>query len=195
MHFGLSEEQLAMRDMARRFAEERLAPRYREREAEACIEPELIEEMGALGLIGVDLPEPLGGLDLGGVASGLIIEDIAGGDMNVSYVQLLASLNGSIIAAHARPGGRAGDRSPDLRGEGARRPRAHRAGRGLRRRQPQAPGRAHERRVRPQRREGVDLARHPGARGGHLRPHRGPGGALARGLRLRGVLSIRRAWR
>ena len=103
MHFGLSDEQLAMRDMARRFAEERLAPRYREREAEARIEPELIEEMGSLGLIGVDLPEPLGGLDLGGVASGLIIEDIAGGDMNVSYVQLLASLNGSIIAAHALP--------------------------------------------------------------------------------------------
>ena len=103
MHFGLSDEQLAMRDMARRFAEERLAPRYREREAEARIEPELLEEMGALGLIGIDLPEPLGGLDLGGVASGLIIEDIAGGDLNVSYVQLLASLNGSIIAAHARP--------------------------------------------------------------------------------------------
>ena len=103
MHFGLSDEQLAMRDMARRFAEERLAPRYREREAEARIEPELIEEMGSLGLIGIDLPESLGGLDLGSVASGLIIEDIAGGDMNVSYVQLLASLNGSIIAAHARP--------------------------------------------------------------------------------------------
>ena len=103
MHFGLSEEQLAMREMARRFAEERLAPRYRERELEARIEPELIEEMGSLGLIGIDLPEPLGGLDLGSFASGLIIEDIAGGDLNVSYVQLLASLNGSIIAAHARP--------------------------------------------------------------------------------------------
>ena len=103
MHFGLSEEQLAMRDMARRFAEERLAPAIGSARAEARIEPELIEEMGSLGLIGVDLPEPLGGLDLGGVASGLIIEDIAGGDMNVSYVQLLASLNGSIIAAHARP--------------------------------------------------------------------------------------------
>ena len=59
--------------------------------------------MGSLGLIGIDLPEPLGGLDLGSFASGLIIEDIAGGDLNVSYVQLLASLNGSIIAAHARP--------------------------------------------------------------------------------------------
>ena len=103
MHFGLSDEQVAMRDMARRFAEERLAPRYRAREAEARIEPELIAEMGSLGLIGIDLPEPLGGLDLGSVASGLIIEDIAGGDLNVSYVQLLASLNGSIIAAHARP--------------------------------------------------------------------------------------------
>ena len=39
MHFGLSDEQLAMHDTARRFAEERLAPRYREREAEARTEP------------------------------------------------------------------------------------------------------------------------------------------------------------
>lgn len=103
MNFGLSEEQIAMRDTARRFAEERLAPRYRQREAEARIEPELIEEMGSLGLIGVDLPEPLGGLGLGSLASGFLVEDIAAGDFNVSYVQLLGSLNGSIVAAHARP--------------------------------------------------------------------------------------------
>ena len=103
MDFGLSEEHTAMRDTARRFAEERLAPRYRQREVEARIEPELIEEMGSLGLIGVDLPEPLGGLDLGSLASGFLVEDIAAGDLNVSYVQLLGSLNGSIVAAHARP--------------------------------------------------------------------------------------------
>ena len=102
MNFGLSDEQIAMRDTARRFAEERLAPGYRQREAKARIEPELIEEMGSLGLIGVDLPEPLGGLGLGSLASGFIVEDIAAGDLNVSYVQLLGSLNGSIVAAHAR---------------------------------------------------------------------------------------------
>ena len=102
MNFGLSDEQIAMRDTARRFAEERLAPGYRQREAKARIEPELIEEMGSLGLIGVDLPEPLGGLGLGSLASGFIVEDIAAGDLNVSYVQLLGSLNGSIVADHAR---------------------------------------------------------------------------------------------
>lgn len=103
MDFGLSDELIAMRETARRFAEERLVPRYRQREAEGRIEPELIEEMGSLGLIGADLPEPLGGLGLGSLASGFIVEDVAAGDLNVSYVQLLASLNGSIVAAHARP--------------------------------------------------------------------------------------------
>lgn len=103
MDFGLSDELIAMRETARRFAEERLVPRYRQREAEGRIEPELIEEMGSLGLIGADLPEPLGGLGLGSLASGFIVEDVAAGDLNVSYVQLLASLNGSIVAAYARP--------------------------------------------------------------------------------------------
>ena len=48
--------------------------------------------MGALGLIGVDLPEEHGGLAASGVTAGLVIEEIARADLNVSYVQLLGSL-------------------------------------------------------------------------------------------------------
>jgi cyclohexanecarboxyl-CoA dehydrogenase len=59
--------------------------------------------MGALGLIGVDLPEEYGGLGLSGVTSGIITEEIAYGDFNVSYMQLLSSLMGAIIHANASP--------------------------------------------------------------------------------------------
>lgn len=103
MDFALSDEQQAMRDTARRFAEEKLAPRYRQRELEGGFEPGLLEEMGSLGLIAPDLPEELGGLSLGRLANGLLVEDIAAGDMNVAYVPMLGSLNGSILVRHARP--------------------------------------------------------------------------------------------
>ena len=57
--------------------------------------------MGALGLIAGDLPEQYGGLGLPSETSGLIIEALAYGDVNVAYVQLLGSLCGQIIAHHA----------------------------------------------------------------------------------------------
>ena len=99
----LNEDQRALRDLARRFARERLAPGYQRREKEAGIERALCREMGALGLVGVDLPERFGGLALDGVTTGLLIEDIAYGDFNVSYVQLLASLMGTILVHNAAP--------------------------------------------------------------------------------------------
>ena len=99
----LNEEQIQIRDVARRFARERLLPAYQKREATACVEREVIEEMGALGLIAPELPEELGGLGLPSVTSGLIAEEIGYGDINVAYVQILGSLNGAIIARHASP--------------------------------------------------------------------------------------------
>ncbi len=99
----LDDDQTALQDVARRFARERLAPRYQKREAEGKLDRALLEEMGALGLIGVDLPETYGGLGASGVTSGLIVEALAYGDFNVAYVQLLASLMGTMIHRNANP--------------------------------------------------------------------------------------------
>ena len=97
----LTEDQRALREVASRFARERLRPGYQKREKEAGIDRALCREMGGLGLVGADLPVAFGGMGLSGVTAGLIVEDIAYGDFNVSYVQLLASLMGMIIARNA----------------------------------------------------------------------------------------------
>jgi cyclohexanecarboxyl-CoA dehydrogenase len=99
----LDEDQKALQETARRFALEELKPDYQKRESASGLDRDLMREMGALGLVGVDLPEQYGGMGLSGVTSGLIIEEIAYGDFNVSYVQLLASLMGAIIHRNARP--------------------------------------------------------------------------------------------
>ncbi len=96
-----SDDQLALRDVAQRFSREKLRPGYQARESQDSIDRALVREMGGLGLIGVDLPEAFGGLGQSGVTAGLIIEDIAYGDFNVSYVQLLASLMGLIMVRNA----------------------------------------------------------------------------------------------
>lgn len=103
MDFSFTAEQEQIGETARRFAADKLAPGYIAREKERRIAPALLREMGTVGLIGVDLPEALGGLGAGSVTAGLVIEGIAGADLGVAYVQLLGSLMGSILARHGPP--------------------------------------------------------------------------------------------
>jgi cyclohexanecarboxyl-CoA dehydrogenase len=98
-----SEEQIAFRDTAERFARERLAPDYQKREQVGRVDRALVRVMGRIGLIAPELPEALGGLGASSVTSGMIAEAIGYADLNVAYVQILGSLNGKIIASHASP--------------------------------------------------------------------------------------------
>ncbi|NOU08054.1 MAG: cyclohexanecarboxyl-CoA dehydrogenase [Hyphomicrobiaceae bacterium] len=98
-----TDEHAAMVETAQRYAREKLAPHYMAREKIGKIDRALIREMGDLGLIGVDLPEAFGGYGQSSLLAGRIIEAIAHGDFNVSYVQLLGSLQGTILAHHAAP--------------------------------------------------------------------------------------------
>jgi cyclohexanecarboxyl-CoA dehydrogenase len=94
----LDEDQLAIRDLARRFARQRLAPSYQAREKVGVMDRGLVRELGDLGLLGVDLPEQFGGLGAPGVTAGVIAEELAYGDFNISAVQVNVSLLGAILA-------------------------------------------------------------------------------------------------
>lgn len=96
-----TEELTALRDLARKFATEKLAPGYQAREKTGGFGADLLREMGSLGLIAPELPEEFGGLGAGSIYSGAIIEEIAKGDFNFGYVNILASLNGQILANFA----------------------------------------------------------------------------------------------
>ena len=99
----LDADLVALAGQVRRFATERVAPGFRERDQTRTLDPRLMREMGALGIIAPELPTEFGGQGLGCLASGVIIEEIARADLSIAYVQLLASLNGQILARHAAP--------------------------------------------------------------------------------------------
>ena len=103
MDYTPNEQQEAFREAAQRFATEKLAPHYQKRATQHRLDRAMLAEMGSLGLIGVDIPEAYGGLGESSVTAGLIIEQIAYADFNASYVQLLASLMGGMVAQHATP--------------------------------------------------------------------------------------------
>src|SRR5438128_6011027 len=76
----LSEEERMVRDTARGYAQEKLFPRVLTAYREERFDREILNEMGALGLIGATLPEEYGGAGLGYVASGLITREIERAD-------------------------------------------------------------------------------------------------------------------
>lgn len=103
MDFTLTETQKEYQEKARHLAVERLAPKYQEREKRGSVEKDLQIEMGKLGLIAPEIPEDLGGCGLDCVTAGIVVEEIARGDFNVSYVQIVGSLVGQILSGYARP--------------------------------------------------------------------------------------------
>ena len=82
----LSESQIMIRDMARDFARERLAPYAAERDREARLPKEALAEMGSLGFMGMLVPEEWGGAGANHVAYALAVEEIAAGDGAVSTI-------------------------------------------------------------------------------------------------------------
>jgi cyclohexanecarboxyl-CoA dehydrogenase len=103
LDFTLTETQKEYQEKARRLAVERLAPEYQEREKRRYVEKELRREMGKLGLIAPEISEDLGGRGLDRLTDGIIAEEIARGDFNVAYVQIVGSLVGQILSGFARP--------------------------------------------------------------------------------------------
>ena len=72
----LTEEERMVRDTARGFAQDYLMPRVIEAWREEKYDPNMIREMGRLGLLGPTIPEEYGGAGLGYVAYGLIAREL-----------------------------------------------------------------------------------------------------------------------
>ena len=72
----LTEDERMVRDTARAYAEEKLAPRIIEAFANEHTDPEIFREMGALGLLGPTVPEEYGGVGASYVAYGLVAREV-----------------------------------------------------------------------------------------------------------------------
>jgi glutaryl-CoA dehydrogenase len=72
----LDETERLVRDSARAYAQEKLAPRVREAFAREHTDPAIFKEMGDLGLLGVTIPAEYGGAGLGYVAYGLVAREV-----------------------------------------------------------------------------------------------------------------------
>ncbi|MEO1651826.1 MAG: acyl-CoA dehydrogenase [Pseudomonadota bacterium] len=86
----LSEEERMIRDTARDYARDKLLPRVTDAYLNEYTDPEIFREMGALGLLGITVPEAYGCAGAGYVSYGLVareIEAIDSGYRSMNSVQ------------------------------------------------------------------------------------------------------------
>jgi alkylation response protein AidB-like acyl-CoA dehydrogenase len=76
----LTEQQIMIRDMARQFAQEQLAPKAAERDRTGEFPADAVAAMGELGLLGMLVPEEWGGAGVDHVSYALAVEELAAGD-------------------------------------------------------------------------------------------------------------------
>ena len=72
----LTEEERMVRDTARDYAQEKLFPRVIDANRDGTFNPDIMREMGALGLLGATVPQEYGGAGLGYVCYGLIAREV-----------------------------------------------------------------------------------------------------------------------
>ena len=83
MTFEFNETHRMIRDTARKFAEEQLAPGSVSRDEHEEFPTEAVRELGALGFMGMMVPEEWGGIGLDTVSYVLAIEEISRVDASV----------------------------------------------------------------------------------------------------------------
>ena len=99
----LDDDLITLGAHVRRFASERIAPGFQERDRTRELDRALMREMGSLGFIAPELPTAFGGSGLNALAAGVIMEEVARADLSLSYINLLASLNSQILAQYGAP--------------------------------------------------------------------------------------------
>jgi alkylation response protein AidB-like acyl-CoA dehydrogenase len=99
MDLELSDEQKMIQGAARGLAVGEIAPRARAADREGRIARENLSALARLGLLGVNVPESLGGSEAGVVAYSLAMIEIAGACASTAVTMAVTNMVGEVIAA------------------------------------------------------------------------------------------------
>ena len=83
---ALTEEQIMIREMARDFAQNELAPHGEKWDEAGWVDDEVITQMGQLGLMGMIVPEEWGGANVDYISYALAVEEISAGSGAVGCI-------------------------------------------------------------------------------------------------------------
>ena len=86
MDFQLTEDQIMVRDLARKFSKEKLADLAEEADVQGEIKPEILKELAELGFYGICTPPDYGGNGFDAISYALIVEELSKVDASVGVV-------------------------------------------------------------------------------------------------------------
>jgi alkylation response protein AidB-like acyl-CoA dehydrogenase len=95
----LTEEQELVQRTARDYGQRQLLPRAAERDARATFPERELRELAGLGLLGVAVPEELGGAEAGAIAYSLAMQELARVDASVSVAVSVTNMVAELICA------------------------------------------------------------------------------------------------
>jgi alkylation response protein AidB-like acyl-CoA dehydrogenase len=98
MNLEPTEEQQLVQRTARDFAERVLAPNAAARDRDGTFPTAELVELARLGLLGINVPEPLGGAAAGAVAYSLAMMELARGDASVAVAVSVTNMVAELIA-------------------------------------------------------------------------------------------------
>jgi len=97
MDFELSDDLIALRDMARKFAAEHIAPHARQWDREADIPRSVVAKLADLGFLGIFIPTEYGGCGFADLEATVIMEEIA---RHCGATALMLDAHNALCSAH-----------------------------------------------------------------------------------------------
>jgi len=98
LNLQLTDEQLLIQQTARDYAQKELAPRAAKRDIDETFPIEELQAIANLGLMGVAVPEALGGAEAGTVAYSLAMQELAAADASVSVAVSVSNMVAELIS-------------------------------------------------------------------------------------------------
>lgn len=105
----------ALRDTARRFADAEVAPRAAELDESESFPADIYRALAGLGLLGMTVPEAMGGAEAGVEAYAIVMEELSRGYASVADQVGLVELLGTLLSEHGTPDQRTRYLAPLLR--------------------------------------------------------------------------------
>jgi len=103
MNFDLTEDQLAFKMTARKFAEQQLAPNAKAWDAESLFPKSTFVEAGKLGLMAMYIPEAQHGIGLSRLDSAIIMEELAFGCTSTAAFISIHNMAFNMLARYGQP--------------------------------------------------------------------------------------------
>jgi alkylation response protein AidB-like acyl-CoA dehydrogenase len=100
MFFGLDDEQREIRDAVRDFAQRAIAPQAERWDEEHIFPREVFTAMAGMGLLGLLIPEELGGSQLSRLTGALIYEELGKADMGVAVSLSVHNMIAGLISRY-----------------------------------------------------------------------------------------------